>query len=432
MSIVVIGLNHTTASLALREQVYFALETLPLYLQDILHRRLATEAVLLSTCNRSELYCDTQDVSLVREWFYQQTLLPQKEMEAATYLYQDEKAISHMMEVASGLDSMILGEPQILGQMKQAFSESCTAGAVGALFHRLFQHIFMIAKKIRTTTAIGACPVSVASAAVHFAKQQLSALTGLNVLLIGAGETAELLLRYLSPHPTQSITLINRSLDKAKKLIKGTKVNAADFNYLPTALLTADLVFSATGSPLPIINQKLMEKVMEKRSAKPILLMDLAVPRDIEKKLANLVGVTLYDIDHLKDMIEENRRGREHAADKAREMIHEASIALMNEIISLASVTHTIRAYREHIETLCQFELNKAKQQLSQGGDPIDVLEVFAKAYTNKLLHSPSAQLRQAGVEGRFELLRFAKQLFAIPDIESDETLYTDQVTASD
>jgi glutamyl-tRNA reductase len=432
MSIIVIGVNHTTASLAIREKIYFSLDTLPLYLQDILQRGYANEAVLLSTCNRSELYCDTKDVLLVQDWFYAQTMLPYTEIQPATYLYHGETAVLHIMEVACGLKSMILGEPQILGQMKQAYSESCAAGAVGALFHRLFQYVFMIAKDIRTTTSIGACPVSVASAAVHFAKQQLKTLAELQVVLIGAGETAELLMRYLNTHVTKPIILVNRSIDKAYKLIHTFGGHFYNLDCLPTVLAKADVIFSATGSAKPIVNKAMVIEAMQKRQQKPMLLIDIAVPRDIEPQVSSHPHVELYCIDDFKDMIAKNRQGREHAADKARDKIREKSLAFINEIASLDKVTHTIRAYRGQIEDLCQIELTKAKQHLHQGINPADVLEMFAKAYTNKLLHAPSVQLRQAGVEGRFELLRFAKQLFAIPDAETDETFCTNQIATTD
>ena len=186
MSIFVVGINHKTAPVTLREKVYFAFDKLSLYLQDLLSRGITQEAVLLSTCNRSELYCDSHDIGALRDWFCDQTAIPRKELESAIYVYRNEEAVAHIMHVACGLDSMILGEPEILGQMKEAFSESCSANAVGASFHQLFQQVFSIAKEIRTTTAIGACPVSVASAAVHFAKQQVSSFANANVVVIGA------------------------------------------------------------------------------------------------------------------------------------------------------------------------------------------------------------------------------------------------------
>lgn len=418
MSIFIIGINHKTAAISLREKIYFAKDLLPLYLQDLLNRSHAREAVLISTCNRSELYCDAENINTVRDWFCAQTTLPRNELESALYVYRDEDAAAHIMQVACGLDSMILGEPQILGQMKEAFSESCAAGAVGALFHRLFQQIFSIAKEIRTATAIGACPVSVASAAVHFAKQQFPEFSQANAVLIGAGDTTELLIRYLKSHLTKPITLINRSSEKAAALAEEFGGSVYGLDRLTFALSRADIVFSSTGSAVPIVSKNVVAEAMHARYDKPIVLIDIAVPRDIETAVAELKNVKLYSIDDLKTIIEMNRQGREHAADKAREMIRKKSIEIVVELKSIDKVTHTIRAYRSQIEEICHAELLKAKQQLQQGADPAKVLEVFANAFTKKLLHAPSVQLRQAGAEGRFELLRYAKQLFSIPDPE--------------
>lgn len=420
MSIFVIGINYKTAPITVREKVYFAKDLLALYLQDLITLGLAREAVLISTCNRSELYCEGDDPDSLRAWFCAQTTLAADLLQPLLYTYQDQAAIAHIMQVACGLDSMVLGEPQILGQVKEAFAESCTAGAVNTSFHRLFQHVFTVAKEIRTTTAIGACPVSVASAAIHFAKQQLADFSQVKMVLIGAGDTSELLLCYLKSQLLYPIKLLNRSLEKATKLIQAFGAQVYELSQLSEVLQTADLVFSATGSAQPIVTKALMTEIMRARKAKPLILIDVAVPRDIDPAVAELAGVKLYCIDDLKTIIETHRQGREHAADKARELILQKSITYMNEEHSHEKVMHTIRAYRHQIEEICRVELDKAKQQLNQGVNSDEVLEAFANAFTKKLLHIPSVQLRQAGAEGRLELLSFAKQLFAIPDKEAE------------
>lgn len=416
MSIFVVGINHKTAPIALREKVYFVADKLALYLQDLLNRGLAQEAVLLSTCNRSELYCVGQELDAIRQWFCTQTTLTPDEIAAAIYVYRDEEAVAHMMSVACGLDSMILGEPQILGQVKAAFSESCALGAIDQAFHRLFQEIFSIAKEIRTSTAIGACPVSVASAAVHFAQQMLPNFSAAQVVLIGAGDTTELLMRYLKQHVTPTMTIVNRCTEKAASLATLFGSHVYGLNDLKVALRHADLVFSATGSAIPLIDEAMMRDIMQQRAAKPMLMMDIAVPRDIAPRVASVPHVKLFCIDDLKCIIESNRRGREHAATKAHEMIRQRSLAFMTEMHSLQQVAHTIRSYRGQIEAICDAELIKARRQLHQGGDPAHVLEAFAHAFTNKLLHAPSVKLRQAGVNGHHDLLQFAKHLFSIPD----------------
>lgn len=418
MSIFAIGINHKTAAIELREKAYFALDKLALYLQDILSQGVAHEAVLISTCNRSELYCDADDLHAVYEWFCTQISIPREKLESVIYVYRNEEAIAHIMQVACGLDSMVLGETQILGQMKEAFSESCTAGTVNALFHRLFQQIFAVAKEIRTSTAIGACPVSVASAAIHFAKQQVADFEKSNVALIGVGDTTALLMRYLKTYLTKPMTIVNRTLEKAALLTQEFGGHACGLDELSDVLAQSDIVFSATSSAMPIVTKAIMVDVLAARGGRPIMLIDVAVPRDIEASVAELPNVSLFCIDDLKAIIEQNRRGREHAADKARELITKKSTEFFAELKSIDKVAHTIRAYRGQIEDICDAELLKAKLRLHQGADPAEVLEAFANAFTKKLLHSPSVQLRQAGAEGRFELLKFAKQLFAIPDPE--------------
>lgn len=420
MSIFVIGMNHKTAPLSIREKVYFPLDKVSLYLQDLINRGCAQEAVLLSTCNRSEVYCNTEESKPVWQWFCSQTTMSAEAIADAVYIYRDEEAVSHIIKVACGLDSMILGEPQILGQMKEAFSESCAASGISTMFHRLFQLVFKVAKEIRTTTSIGACPVSVASAAVHFAKQTIADFANANVLLMGAGDTSELLLRYLTPHLNQPLLVVNRDVAKARSLLNANG-KAYSFDQLTNVLEQADLVFSATGSPNAIIDKNILSEVMAARADRPLTFIDIAVPRDIDPDVTTLEKVALYCIDDLKTIIAHNRQGREHAAEKAREMIRDYSNAFILQNESLDSVTKTIRAYRGQIEEMCHAEVVKAKAQLARGLDPHEVLDTFVQALIKKLLHAPSVQLRQAGAQGQLEFLKFANQLFAITDLENND-----------
>lgn len=418
MTILVVGINYKTAPIALREQVFFSQDNLALYLQDVLNGGVAEEAVLLSTCNRSELYCNTDEIEKAEQWFCSQHALPTDVVAQSLYCYQGAEAIAHIMAVACGLDSMVLGEPQILGQMKTAFSDSCTAGAVGSLFHRLFQEVFTVAKDIRTTTSIGACPVSLASSALHFAKQRVNSLQDINTVVVGAGETAELLLRYLKNYGIEPRGIVNRSRGKAVHLTKQYGGEAYALDELPAVLVQADLVLTTTGSTTPIITHTMLQTVMMLRDNKPLLILDMAVPRDVEPRVSLLAGVELYCIDDLKSIIEQHRQGREHAADKVKEKIEIKSRDFMLWLSSLDKVNYTIRACREQVEALCHTELMKAKQQLAHGNEPELVLEGFARALANRLLHTPSVQLRQAGAEGQFELLHLARRLFALPDPE--------------
>ncbi len=415
MPIIACGINHKTAPIELREKAIFAPEKLALYLQDLSANENIHEAVLLSTCNRSELYCNTDDFQKITDWFCRHHQLLPAELKSAMYFYQDAAAVEHIMQVACGLDSMVLGESQILGQMKDAFSESCAAGTVGTLFNRLFQQIFAVAKEVRTNTAIGACPVSVSSAAVNFIQENFSApLKEASIVLIGAGVTMDLVIRHLQQHGPQKITLINRSVENAMELARKYSIHSAAMNQLSTVLNAADVVISATGSTVPVVTRSML---LERQ--KPLFIVDIAVPRDVEATVAELSQVQLYSIDDLKSIIQKNMRGREHAAEKAREVIKQRTQDFMSWLHSLDLVATTIRAYRKQIEDLCEGELSKSLRQLQRGEDPTQVLTIFARALTQKLLHTPTVQLRQAGFEGRMEVLQLAQQLFAISELES-------------
>jgi len=423
MPIIACGINHKTAPIALREKVIFSAEKLALYLHDLAVNENIPEAVLLSTCNRSELYCKADNIDQIVDWFCRHHQLSIEELKPAMYFHHDQAAVEHIMRVACGLDSLVLGESQILGQMKDAFSEACAAGTVNTLFNRLFQQVFAVAKEVRTNTAVGACPVSVSSAAVSFVKTvSAHALAHANVLLIGAGVTMELVVRHLLPHTPKQIVIANRSADHAAELANKYHVESVSFASLTAALADADIVISATGSTMPIVTRAMLQG-----RDKPIFIVDIAVPRDVEASVAELNGVQLYSIDDLKMIIQRNMRGREHAAEKAYEVIKNSSHDFMAWLKSLDLVATTIRAYRKQVEDLCAAELVKSKRQLQRGDDPADVLANFAYALTQKLLHTPSVQLRQAGVEGRFEVLQLVQELFAIPS--SYETIYPEKIT---
>jgi glutamyl-tRNA reductase len=260
--------------------------------------------------------------------------------------------------------------------------------------------------------------VSVASAAVGLAKQITPELN--TVLVVGAGDTVDLLLRYLKTHNPKRIMIVNRSLENAEVLAKKHEIESIDFSKLHEALAVADIVISATGSALPIITKTMMQSVMPQRQQAAITMLDIAVPRDVDVTVGELAAVRLYCIDDLKSIIQHNLRGREHAADKAREVIIQKTSDFMAWQKSLDLVAVTIRAYRSQVEELCQAELIKATKQLQRGDDPLQVMSLFAYSFMNKLLHTPSVQLRQAGVDGRFDILQLAQQLFAIPQSESE------------
>ncbi|OAI49909.1 hypothetical protein AYO45_06825 [Gammaproteobacteria bacterium SCGC AG-212-F23] len=411
MSIFVCGINHKTAPLALREKVIFVNDKLVLYLQDLLQQEQIQEAVLLSTCNRSELYCEADNAEKVMQWFCRQQLVATQTLLPHLYIHQDQEAIEHIMCVASGLDSMVLGESEILGQMKNAFSESCAAGSVGTLFNRLFQQVFSVAKEIRHATAIGACPVSISSAAVNFIKENYrEELKTATCLLVGSGDAARLTLRHLKNLTPKKILIASRNAEQTKFLTQDDNVDALPLEKISTALLETDIIISATGSLVPVIT-----KSMLLQRARPLFIVDIAVPRDVEEAVAEIPRIQLFSIDDLKVSIQKNLQGREHAAKKAREMITQKIQDFMLFLHSHRTTSMAIRAYRKHIEDVCQNELVKSMRKLKRGDNAEQVLANFALAMTNKLLHAPSVQLRQASAEGRFEILALAQQLLAIP-----------------
>jgi len=394
MSLMICGINHKTALVALREKIFFTAEKQALYLHDLLTNGVATEAVLISTCNRSELYCETDDPKKATEWFCSF----QEEARQSLYCYEGQQAVEHLMKVACGLDSMVLGEPEILGQVKTTFSESCAAGAIGPLFHRLFQHVFSIAKEIRSTTAIGACPVSIASTTISLAKSVCS-FEQARVVLLGAGDMIELMLRYLQESPAQKMWVVNRQLEKARELAAIYGAEAQEFHTLSAVLSEANVLITATGSFEPIITAAFLKEVVRSRQ-EPLFIFDIAVPRDVEESAAALPLIKLYCIDDLMAIIQKHQISRQHAAEKAQEAIQIKAADFMAHMRSVDQVSHTIYAYRQQIEALCERELHKALHQL-QNQKTIDheatekLLRYFANALTNKLLHAPSVQLRQ-------------------------------------
>ena len=413
MAIFVVGISYKNTPIVLREQAYFPSDKWGGYLQDLLNRELAREALLLSTCNRTELYCEADDLEVICAWLYEKTSCPVQCWQQILYHYQQERAVAHMMRVACGLDSMILGEPQIIGQMKTAFSEAVMVGAIGSLFHHLFKQIFALTKEIRTTTTLGACPVSVATTAIQVAKQVVPVFQDATVAIIGSGDTARLLLCHLKTQLNTSIIMISRNREKAVRLVQkqGTVYSLAE---LDTALLAADIIFTVTGSLSPILTLSTITPLMHRRKQKPLYCLDLAMPRDIDPQVGTLPHVTLYCLDDLVKRIEANRQHRSHAAVKAEEMIQQRSTVFFAEYASLQQMTDAICAYRTQMEELCHHELLKAKQQLNQGIPPYQVLEQFAHALTKKFLHVPSTQLRQASLEGQSNVLQLAKRLFAL------------------
>ncbi len=419
MALLAVGLNHKTAPLPIRERVAFARDQLPFVLRDLTSNSRVTEAAILSTCNRTEMVCSAEQIDreLIIRWFSDYHKLSPEEILPYIYTHPDQGAVRHMLRVASGLDSMILGEPQILGQIKDAYLAAREAGTVGKQLNKLFEYTFSVAKQIRTDTAIGASPVSVAFAAVSLSRQIFSDLRERTALLIGAGDTIELAARHLRDNGIGRLIIANRTLARAESLVTEVNGMAIMLAEIPSCLAEADIVISSTASQLPILGKGAVERAIKVRKHRPILMIDIAVPRDIEPEVGDLRDVYLYTVDDMKEIIDEGLKSRQQAALQAEEIIDTQTLHFMGWLRSLDAVS-TICAYRSSIDELREHELNKAIRMLRRGEDPEQVLAMTTRALANKLAHAPTAQLRQAGFEGRSDLLRAARELLDIKDTD--------------
>ncbi len=408
-----LGLSHQTAPVALREKVAFGPERLAAALAELLGRPGVDEAAVVSTCNRTEIYCSVGDgfEAEPARWLADSHGLELDALRGCLYQHQDGEAVRHLFRVATGLDSLVLGEPQILGQVKDAWQLAREAGGLRSGLDRLFQHGFAVAKRVRTDTDIGAHPVSVAFAGVRLAQQVFSDLKEASVLLIGAGETIELTARHLLEQKAKRLLIANRTLDNALALAGRIGGYALPLSELGRHLHEADIVISATAAREPILHRADLAQALRKRRHRPMFLLDLAVPRDIAEDVATLEDVFLYTVDDLDQVIEENRRSRQAAAREA-----EAIIDLQVEHFlgwwRAADRQGLIRDIRSRAERERDAVLARAQQMLAQGKPADEALRYLAHTLTNKLLHAPSARLREAAQRGELELFRAAEQLF--------------------
>lgn len=425
MSLLVIGLNHVTAAIEVRERVAFTPEQIPEALRDARQGGGLREALILSTCNRTELVAamsgaDPDDEERAVDWFAAVHHLARAELDKSLYRFRDTEAVRHLIQVASGLDSMVVGEPQIFGQLKSAASIARHAGTLGSELSRAINHSFAVAKRVRTETAIGENPVSVAFAAVKLAKHIFTDLSATTALLIGAGETIELVARHLSENGVSSLIVANRTLHRAEHLAHHFGGEAIMLSDIPDCLHRADIVISSTASQLPILGKGAVERAIRQRKHKPVFMVDIAVPRDIEPQVGELSDVYLYSVDDLEEIIDENRRARQSEAEKALTIVEDGVAAYVESCRSLDAIG-ALREVRGQAEALRDRELEKAVRQLRNGADPEQLLALLARNLTNKLMHGPSVQLRRAGAEGRADLVDWGRRLFGIAEAgESD------------
>ncbi|MDI9819089.1 MULTISPECIES: glutamyl-tRNA reductase [unclassified Legionella] len=411
MVFIACGLNHKTAPLEVREKV-----ALPLAMQDNLLNNLVdlpvvNEAAILSTCNRTEIYCETEKPENIVPWLASQHQLAPESLSPYLYLYHGHQGIRHTLRVASGLDSMMLGEPQILGQMKQAYQHACNLGTVKTNLRRVFEYVFSASKRIRNRSGIGNNPVSVAYAAVQLIGQIFSDYKKLKVFIIGSGETSTLVAKYLHKQGVRHFLIASRTKDNARQLAAAFDGEALTVGDIPEYLSQADVIVSATACPLPFINKSLVEHALSKRQQAPMFFLDLAVPRDIEAEVAELDAVHLYNIDDLHLMIEQGMDERREAALQAEQLID-------GELDNYIRWHRSLRAkgiicdYRTQMQNLAQQELLRAQKKLLAGHSQDLILQEFCDRLVNKLAHQPTVGLRQAAWDGREDLLDLANYLF--------------------
>ncbi|PJC86239.1 glutamyl-tRNA reductase [Vibrio sp. HA2012] len=418
MSLLAIGINHNTASVELRERVAFSPEKLTEALKQLKASSDVGSSVIISTCNRTEIYCDVKhaDQNQTVNWLAAFHQVSAEELIPSLYLYEDQQAVQHLMRVACGLDSLILGEPQILGQVKQAYFSGRAHQTVDGVMEKLFQKVFSVAKRVRTETEIGGNAVSVAYAACTLARQIFETLDHSTVLLVGAGETIELVARHLADNGCHKMIVANRTRERALELASAFGAEVISLPEIPEHMHKADIVISSTASPLPIIGKGMVETALKARRRQPILLIDIAVPRDVETQVSELNDAYLYTVDDLQSIVQQNLEQRKVEAVQAEAIVDEESEQFMNWLRSLRAVD-SIREYRSSANSIREELIEKSIQALVSGADPERVLLELSNKLTNKLIHAPTRALQSAAEQGDSEKLSVIRQSLGLDDL---------------
>ena len=395
MQLFALGLNHQTAPLAIRERIAFGGETLTAALAQLVRARPAQESAIISTCNRTEIYCAAGEPPEALAWLAEFHKLDAGDLKPYLYTLPEADAVRHAFRVAAGLDSMVLGEPQILGQMKDAVRAAEETGALGTLLSKLFQRSFAVAKEVRSNTRIGANVVSMAAAAVKLSGRIFPSLHDRKVLLIGAGEMIELCATHFAAQMPKAMTVANRTLERAEKLAHRFSAEAILLRDMPDRLADHDVVISCTASTLPILGKGMMERVIRARRHRPVFMLDLAVPRDIEPEVGRMDDIFLYTIDDLATIVQEGMDERRSAVDQA-EAIIESQVGNFLHWMQSRELVPLIRALRDRGEDARRLEVERALKMLARGDDPAAVIDALSHGLTNKLLHGPTQALHDA------------------------------------
>lgn len=411
MQLTAVGLNHQTAPLSIREKLAFSAAVLPEAVRNLARSNAATEAVILSTCNRTELYCVGDSEEIIR-WLADYHSLPIEEIRPYLYTLDMQETVRHAFRVACGLDSMVLGEPQILGQIKDAVRVAQEQESMGKKLNALFQKTFSVAKEVRTDTAVGENSVSMASASVKLAEQIFPDIGDLNVLFIGAGEMIELVATYFAAKNPRLMTVANRTPARAQELCDKLGVNAEPclLSDLPAILHEYDVVVSSTASQLPIVGKGMVERALKQRQSMPLFMLDLAVPRDIEAEVGDLNDAYLYTVDDMVNIVQSGKEARQKAAAAAEMLVSEKVAEFVRQQQGRQSVP-LIKALRDEGEKARKQVLENAMKQLAKGATAEEVLERLSVQLTNKLLHSPTQTLNKAGEEDK-DLVHAVAQIY--------------------
>src|SRR5688500_18836944 len=413
MELLTFGLNHQTAPLAVRERVVFHAESLVQALRDLTDAKRVKEAAIISTCNRTEVYCSADEPREAEAWLAAYHRMKPRELEPYLYRFPQEQAVKHAFRVASGLDSMVIGEPQILGQFKAAVRSAEAAGTLGLVLNKLFQRTFSVAKAVRTETEIGSSTVSMASAAVQLAERIYPSVAGQSVLFVGAGEMIELCAAHFAARHPKNMTFANRTEARAQQLAQRFVCRVIPLNDLPGQIAIHDIVVCSTAAQLPLIGKGLVESALKARKHRPMLMFDLAVPRDIEAEVGTLDDVFLYTVDDLGKIARDGLDLRHNAVAQA-EVIIENHVTDFMQWLGSREVVPAIRALRDAAERSRRHEVERAQRRLARGEDPQRVMEELSRALTNKLLHAPTHALGHAGAEEREALATTLARLYRI------------------
>jgi glutamyl-tRNA reductase len=424
MPIFALGVNHVSAPVEVRERLAFASEELAETLRDLVAQPEVEEAVIISTCNRTEIYAvcsGEQATQTLRDWLCRWRNVDRAWLEAYLYEYVDSDAVRHLLRVSAGLDSLVLGEPQILGQTKAAYQDACDAGSVGRVLDRAFQNAFAVAKQVRTDTEIGANAVSVAFAAVSLAKQIFGDLSTNKALLVGAGDTIELCARHLKEQGLRGMIIANRTLERAQALGAAVGAEAIPLGAVPDRLAECDIVITSTASQLPILGKGSVERALKRRRHRMMFMVDLAVPRDIEPEVEQLKDVYLYTVDDLREVIDENLRSRQRAAREAEDMVGRQVEQFMAWQRAQTGLD-VLRRYRQQAERERDEVLERALKRLARGEAPADTLAYLANTLTNRLIHTPTRAIRKAAEAGNRNHLVALSRLLDIRDEEESNS----------